>query len=67
MSEVTLETIYREIKDIREILEEFMERTLINVLPEEEIDEKEWEELREIQEEDEYISLTEVRRKHGEI
>ena len=67
MGEVTLETIYREIMNIRGMLEEFMERTLINVLPEEEIDEKEWEELREIKEEGEYISLREVRRKHGEI
>lgn len=62
MGEITLEEIYKEVRSIKEMLEEFMEKSLINVLPEEEIDEKEWKELEEIREENEYLPLKEVKK-----
>jgi len=33
---VTIEMVYKEIKDIKEMLEELTERAILNVLPEEE-------------------------------
>ncbi|GBE18855.1 hypothetical protein BMS3Abin16_01464 [archaeon BMS3Abin16] len=62
MSEVTLEMVYQEIKNIKLTLEEFMEKSLVNVLPEEEIDSEEWNELKGIKESDEYVSVKRVKR-----
>ena len=62
MSEVTLEMVYQEIKNIKLTLEEFMEKSLVNVLPEEEIDSEEWNELKGIKESDEYVSAKRVKR-----
>ncbi|MFV2041343.1 MAG: hypothetical protein ACC644_05055 [Candidatus Hydrothermarchaeales archaeon] len=62
MSEVTLEMVYQEIKNIKLTLEEFMEKSLVNVLPEEKISVEEWDELNEIKEADEYVSIKRVKR-----
>ena len=62
MSGITLEEIYKEVRSIKEILEEFMERSLINVLPEEEIDDKEWKELEEIRRENKYMPLKKLKK-----
>ena len=67
MSEsVTLEMVYKEVKNIRQMLEELAERTVVNVLPDEEISEEEWRELREAEEEirkGEYVTLKEAEKK----
>ena len=54
--------VYQEIKNIKLTLEEFMEKSLVNVLPEEEIDSEEWNELKGIKESDEYVSVKRVKR-----
>lgn len=64
---VTLDTLYEEIKSIRMLLEEIMERGLTNVLPEEELKEKEWQEVAEIEaevEKGEYVTLEDAFRRH---
>ena len=67
MSEsVTLEMVYREVRNIRKMLEELAEKAIINVLPEEEIGEEEWRELREAEEEirkGDYVKLEEAKKK----
>ncbi|MCP8309075.1 MAG: hypothetical protein H3Z53_06050 [archaeon] len=63
---ITLKTIYKEVRNIREMLEELAEKTVINVLSEEEIGEEEWRELREAEEEirkGEYVTLEEAEKK----
>jgi len=63
---VTLEMVYREVKNIKEILEELAEKSLVNVLPEEEVSEQEWKELAEAEEEirkGEYVTLEEAEKK----
>ncbi len=54
--------VYQEIKNIKLTLEEFMEKSLVNVLPEEKISVEEWDELNEIKEADEYVSIKRVKR-----
>jgi hypothetical protein len=67
MSEsVTLEMVYREVRNIREMLEELAEKSITNVLPEEEVSEQEWKELAEAEEEirkGEYVTLEEAKKK----
>lgn len=67
MSEsITIEMVYREVKNIREMLEELAEKALTNVIPEEEIGEEEWRELKNIEGEmkrGEYATLEEAERK----
>ena len=63
---ITLEMVYREVKTIRQLLEELAEKALINVLPEEEISREELKELKEAEEEikrGEYVTLEEAERK----
>ncbi|NWG09612.1 MAG: hypothetical protein HXX80_04815 [Nitrososphaerales archaeon] len=58
--------VYKEVKNIREMLEELAEKTVINILPEEEIGEEEWRELGEAEEEirkGEYVTLEEAKKK----
>lgn len=62
MVEVTLDMVYEEIKNLKASVEEFMEKSLNNLLPEEEISDEEWEELKEIKEEGEYLSIEKVKR-----
>ncbi|RMF89725.1 MAG: hypothetical protein D6733_05660 [Methanobacteriota archaeon] len=62
MAEVTLDMVYEEIKNLKASVEEFMEKSLNNLLPEEEISDEEWEELKEIKEEGEYLSIEKVKR-----
>lgn len=67
MSEsVTLEMVYKEVRNIRKMLEELAEKAVINVLPEEEIGEEEWRELKEAEEEirkGDYVKLEEAKKK----
>ena len=67
MSEsVTLEMVYREVRNIRKMLEELAEKSIVNVLPEEEVSEEEWRELGEAEEEikkGEYVTLEEAEKK----
>ncbi len=63
---VTLEMVYREVRNIREILEELAEKSIVNVLLEEEVSEQEWKELEEAEEEirdGEYVTLEETEKK----
>ncbi len=62
MSKITLEMVYEEIKTIRRLLEELVERSLENILPTEEISEEEMKELEEIKEKGEYVPLSEVKK-----
>ena len=60
-----MEMVYREVKAIRQMLEEFAEKALINVLPEEEVDEEELREIEEAEEEikrGEYVTLEEAKK-----
>jgi len=50
MDEVTLEMVYKELQNMRRIMEEFMEKFLEHVLPEEELDEEEKRELEKVEE-----------------
>lgn len=62
---VTLEMVYREVRNIREVLEELAEKSVINVLPEEEVSEQEKRELEQAEEEirkGEYVELEEAER-----
>ena len=71
MTEVSLKDVYTEVKRVNirlESLERALETLMDMVLPEEEISEEEWKEVKEIEEEIEkgkYISLEELRKKHG--
>jgi len=63
---VTLKMVYREVKIIKQILEELAERSLVNVIPEEEISREEWRELQATEVElkkGEYIPLEEAEKK----
>ena len=62
MSKITLEMVYEEIKTIRRLLEELVERSLENILPTEKIFEEEMKELEEIKEKREYVPLSEVKK-----
>jgi len=62
LSKITLEMVYEEIKTIRRLLEELVERSLENILPTEEISEEEMKELEEIKEKGEYVPLSEVKK-----
>ncbi|GIU72394.1 MAG: hypothetical protein KatS3mg003_1873 [Candidatus Nitrosocaldaceae archaeon] len=64
MSNITLEMIYEEIKSIKQLLEELAEKSIINIMPEESIDENELEEIEAIEKEGEYITLDEAIKKH---
>jgi len=71
MSQVSLEKVFAEVKKVRVRLES-IERTLESLvdalIPEEEIGEKEWREIEEIEREmkrGEYVSLEEVQRRYG--
>jgi len=72
-STITLEMVYREVRAIRQMLEELAEKALINVLPEEEVDEEELKELEEAEEEikrGDYVTLEEAKKQlkaHGQI
>ena len=63
MDEVTLEMVYKELQNMRRIMEEFMEKFLEHVLPEEELDEEEKRELEKVEKENIYIPLEKVRDK----
>ena len=63
MDEVTLEMVYKELQNIRRIMEEFMEKFLEHVLPKEELDEKERREIEKVKKENIYIPLEKVRDK----
>jgi len=67
MSEsVTLEMVYREVRNVRELLEELAEKSLVNLLPEEEVSQGEWRELEEAEGEirkGEYVTLEEAEKK----
>ena len=63
MDEVTLEMVYKELQNMRRIMEEFMEKFLEHVLPEEELDEEEKRELEKVEKENIYIPLKKVRDK----
>lgn len=69
MTHVSLKDVYTEVKRVNmrlESLERALETLMNMVLPEEEISEEEWKEIKEIEEEIEKgkcISLEEVRRK----
>jgi predicted DNA-binding protein YlxM (UPF0122 family) len=71
MTQVSLKDVYTEVKRVNtrlESLEKALETLMDMVLPEEEISEEEWKEIKEIEEEIEKgkcISLEEVRKKHG--
>ena len=64
---VTLEMVYREIADLRRLLEEFMERLIVSSLPEEELSKEELEEiaraLAEVRK-GEYVTLKELEEKY---
>jgi hypothetical protein len=63
---VTLEMVYREVRSVRALLEELAEKSLVNVLPEEEVSQKEWRELEEAEKEigkGEYVTLEEAEKK----
>jgi len=71
MAQVSLDDVYTEVKKVNtrlESIEKALETFMEMVLPEEEIDEDEWKEIAEIESEierGEYISLEELKRKHG--
>ena len=71
MTQVNLKDVYTEVKRVNmrlESLERALETLMDMVLPEEEISEEEWKEIKEIEEEIEKgksVSLEEVRKKHG--
>lgn len=71
VSKLKPERVYTEVKRVNtrlESLERALETLMDMVLPEEEISEEEWKEITEIDEEIEkgkYVSLEEVRKKHG--
>ena len=71
MSQVNLEDVYTEVKRVNmrlESLEKALKTIMDMVLPEEEISEEEWKEIKEIEEEIEKgkcISLEDVRKKYG--
>jgi len=71
MAQVSLDDVYTEVKKVNmrlESIEKALETFMDMVLPEEEIDEDEWNEIDEIESEierGEYISLEELKRKHG--
>jgi len=71
MTQVSLKDVYTEVKRVNmrlESLERALETLMDMVLPEEEISEEEWKEIKEIEEEIEKgksVSLEEVRKKHG--
>ena len=71
MTQVSLDDIYTEVKKVNMRLESIvkaLETFMDMVLPEEEIDENEWNEIDEIESEierGEYISFEELKRKHG--
>ena len=71
MSQVSLEDVYSEVKKVNirlESIEKALEALMDMVLPEEEISEEEWKEIKEIEAETEggkCVPLEEVRRKHG--
>jgi len=71
MAQVTIDDVYTEVKKVNmrlESIEKALETFMDMVLPEEEIDEDEWNEIDEIEsdiERGEYISLGELKRKHG--
>jgi len=71
MTQVSLKDVYTEVKRVNirlESLERALETLMDMVLPEEEISEEEWKEIKEIEEEikkGKCISLEEVRKKHG--
>ena len=71
MTQVSLDDIYTEVKKVNtrlESIEKALETFMDMVLPEEEIDENEWNEIDEIESEierGEYISFEELKRKHG--
>jgi len=71
MSQVSLEDVYSEVKKVNirlESMEKALEALMDMVLPEEEISEEEWKEIKEIEaeiEEGKCVPLEEVRRKHG--
>ncbi len=63
MDKVTLEMVYKELQNMRRIMEEFTEKFLEHVIPEEELNEKEKRELEKVKKENVYIPLEEVRDK----
>jgi hypothetical protein len=71
MTQISLKDVYTEVKRVNirlESLERALETLMDMVLPEEEISEEEWKEIKEIEEEIENgkcVSLEEVRKKHG--
>jgi predicted DNA-binding protein YlxM (UPF0122 family) len=71
MAQVSLDDVYTEVKKVNmrlESIEKALETFMDMVLPEEEIDEDEWNEIDEIESEierGEYTSLEELKRKHG--
>ena len=70
MTQVSLKDVYTEVKRVNmrlESLERALETLMDIVLPEEEISEEEWKEIKEIEEETEKgksVSLEEIRKKH---
>jgi predicted DNA-binding protein YlxM (UPF0122 family) len=70
MTQVSLKDVYTEVKRVNmrlESLERALETLMDMVLPEEEISEEEWKEIKEIEEETEKgksVSLEEIRKKH---
>jgi len=71
MSQVSLEDVYSEVKRVNvrlESIEKALEALMDMVLPEEEISEEEWKEIKEVEVEIERgkrLPLEDVRRKHG--
>ena len=71
MSQVNLEKVFAEVRKVRvrlESIERMLESLVDALLPEEEISQREWKEIDEIEREmkrGEYVSLEEVRRKYG--
>lgn len=64
---VTLEMIYEEVRSVRRMLEDLVEKAVVNVLPEEEVGDEEWEEIREVESEmerGEYVELEELKRRY---
>ena len=71
MAQVSIDDVYTEVKKVNmrlESIENALETFMDMVLPEEEIDEDEWNEIDEIESEierGEYIPFEELKRKHG--
>jgi len=64
---VTIEMVYKEISDLRRLLEEFVERLIEGSLPEEELSSEEMEEIDRSLEEirkGEYVTLKELEEKY---